>query len=220
MMPQDQVVNQVVPVAQCRGHPRNYNLHDDGQIGRLQGSLRTFGQVRSIVVQDDGEGRFLVVAGAGVVEAARRNGLAGLRADVIPFAWDEVKVQAYLAADNELARLGSPDDAQLALLVADVQKSDGELAALAAGTDERLDELLEMLALEDELGGELSSGGWPKRNLGHVGMIKAVLPLADLGTFERAVRATGLRNRGEAVIAICRAYLGDEALVEEALAAG
>jgi len=220
MMPQDQVINQVVPVAQCRGHPRNYNLHDDGQIGRLQGSLRTFGQVRSIVVQDTGEGGFLIIAGAGVVEAAQRNGLTDLRADVIPATWDEATILAYLAADNELARLGSPDDAQLALLVADVQESDGELAALAAGTDERLDELLEMLALEDELGGELSSGGWPKRNLDHVGMIKAVLPVADLGTFERAVRATGLRNRGEAVIAICRAYLGDEALLDEIVTTG
>ena len=121
----DEVVNRVVAVGECRPHPRNYNGHDEGQIGDLRASLRRFGQVRSVVVQalspglsPNGGGGYLVVAGNGVHEAARLEGLESLRADVIPADWDEARVLAYLAADNELARRARPDEAQLAVLVA------------------------------------------------------------------------------------------------------
>jgi len=131
-------MNQTVEVAQCRPHPRNYNRHSENQVADLRASLRRFGQVRSVVVQGNGDG-YLVVAGCGVWEAARREGLRELRADVIPAGWDEARVLAYLAADNELARQGLPDEAQLAALVEEVrERADVELARLAAGSEERL----------------------------------------------------------------------------------
>lgn len=122
----------------CRPHPRNYNEHSEAQVSNLRVSLRRFGQVRSVVVQEV-EGGYVLVAGHGVWEAARREGVEVLRADVLPASWPEVRVLAYLAADNELARQGSPDEAQLAALVAEVKReADGELARLAAGAEERL----------------------------------------------------------------------------------
>ena len=138
------VVNAVVNVAELTPHPMNYNQHDETQMTDLRYSLRRFGQVRSIVVQarNDGLG-FLLVAGHGLAAAAKAEGYAMLRADVIPAEWDEVKVLAYLAADNELARRSTPDEAQLAALVSRVaREADEELAALAAGADERMHELL------------------------------------------------------------------------------
>jgi len=143
------VQHQVVGVAALRPHPQNYNRHDDGQIADLRASLREFGQVRSIVVQatDDGsqESGYLIVAGHGLVLAARAEGLAELRADVIPASWPRAKVLAYLAADNELARRGNPDEAQLAALVAQVaQEATAGLAALAAGSAARMAELLKV----------------------------------------------------------------------------
>lgn len=150
------IVNRVVGVAECRPHPKNYNRHSEAQVGDLCVSLRRFGQVRSIVVQENGKGEglgardeerpFLLVAGEGVWTAAQRVGLEELRADVIPGDWEPVLVEAYLAADNELARAADPDEAQLALLVAAVkERADEELARLAAGTAERLRELEERL---------------------------------------------------------------------------
>lgn len=138
-----EVENRTVPVGACKPHPGNYNRHDEGQIADLRLSLQKFGQVRSIVVQDDGAGGYLLVAGHGLHAAAAAEGLTELRADVIPADWPPVKVIAYLAADNELARRGSPDEAQLAELVRQIEEeADAELARLAAGGEERLKELL------------------------------------------------------------------------------
>jgi hypothetical protein len=131
-----EVVNKTVGVGSCYPHPDNYNQHSYEQIVALQESLRVFSQVRSIVVQDDGQGGYLITAGEGIWTAAKREGLETLRADVIPTDWPSERVKAYLAADNELARLGDPDLSQLAALVEDVASVDETLARLAAGTEE------------------------------------------------------------------------------------
>jgi DNA modification methylase len=146
-----------VNIAGLTPHPRNYNAHDDAQIGDLRASLRKFGQVRSIVVQATpsprkgegrGEGRYLIVAGHGLVAAARLEGYTTLRADVIPAKWNATRVLAYLAADNELAKHGTPDQAQLAAIVAELAAAnETELARLAAGNAARLKELLAANAL-------------------------------------------------------------------------
>lgn len=105
-----EIQNRIILVVACRPHPRNYNRHDPAQIADLRASLRIFGQVRSIVVQDDGLGGFLLVAGHGVHVAARLEEFTELRADVIPADWDDEKVLAYLAADNELAKAANADN--------------------------------------------------------------------------------------------------------------
>ena len=141
------VANAVVSVAALTPHQRNYNQHSAGQVGDLRRSLRRFGQVRSIVVQAQADpGRWLIVAGHGIVAAARAEGIESLRADIIPADWDDAMVLAYLAADNELARQGQPDEGQLAALLRDVAaQADRELAALAAGSEARLTEMLATL---------------------------------------------------------------------------
>jgi DNA modification methylase len=139
-----EIVNRRVLIAGLTPHPRNYNQHDPSQIANLRASLHEFGQVRSIVVQATARpGQFLIVAGHGIVQAAQAEGLKALKADVIPAAWKPARVLAYLAADNELARRGNPDEAQLAAIVAEVQKKEGDvLARLAAGEQKALDALL------------------------------------------------------------------------------
>lgn len=144
-----EVVNRVIAVGACRPHPQNYNQHSAAQLGDLRASLRQFGQVRSIVVQDDAAGGYLLVAGHGLWAAARAEGFTELRADVIPADWLPVKVLAYLAADNELGRASDPDAVQLAQLVQLVGETDALLARLAAGSAERLTALLDTLQGED-----------------------------------------------------------------------
>lgn len=139
----DELVNRTVSLSECAPHPNNYNKHDPSQIQDLRKSLRKFGQVRSVVVQEDAAGGYLVVAGHGLIEAAKAEGFPELRADVIPTDWPSVKVIAYLAADNELARRSAPDQEQLAALVAKIKaEGDDELAALAAGTERLMNKLL------------------------------------------------------------------------------
>lgn len=132
-----------VPVRECRPHPKNYQAHPPEQIETLRESLRLFGQVASLVVQAQEDSTFLLVAGHGVHMAMLYEGFETLRADVIPVSWEDAKVTAYLAADNELARQSDPDQAQLAVLIADVKtQADDDLARMAAGSQERMDELL------------------------------------------------------------------------------
>ena len=190
----------------------NYNRHDEGQIADLRESLRIFGQVRSIVVQESGKDAYLIVAGHGVHQAAELESIEKLRADVIPDDWDPAQVLAYLAADNEMARRGMPDEAQLAAIVMQVHEEAGqELAKLAAGGElEHQTALLqaELLdALGDALGGD--GGSTPaKRNLGDAAkQIKPALYVEDVAVFESAILHTEKLNRGDAIMDICRFYL-------------
>ena len=73
-----------------------------------------------------------------------------MRADVLPSSWSRTKVMAYLSADNELAKRSDPDEEQLALLVQEVYKAEGEaLARLAAGEQAALDALLKRNGTEE-----------------------------------------------------------------------
>ncbi|CAG0937445.1 partial Modification methylase DpnIIB, partial [Thermoflexales bacterium] len=170
-----EVVNRQIAIADCVPHPRNYNQHDEEQLNDLRASLRIFGQVRSIVVQAMAAPKssnatrpaatrtravtrqaqptgYMVVAGHGIWTAAKMEGLTHVKADIIPVDWSETRVLAYLAADNELARRGNPDQEQLAAIVADVQRAEGdELARLAAGEEKALRRLLEHEAGESNV---------------------------------------------------------------------
>ena len=77
------------------------------------------------------------------------------------------------------------------------------------GADE-LGGFREQAALGAELDEMLSGGGkaTPRQLGDRHKQIKAVLYVDELAVFEAALRQTGLKNRGEALIEICRVYLG------------
>jgi ParB-like chromosome segregation protein Spo0J len=137
----------LIDIDLLKPHPRNYQGHSDEQLQQLRASLRQFGgQVRSIVVWEQPGGWYFIIAGHGVTQAARLEGFRSMKADVLPAHWSEARALAYLAADNELARLADPDEAQLAELAAWLKnEGEAELAALAAGSEKRLKELLKSL---------------------------------------------------------------------------
>jgi DNA modification methylase len=135
--------NQLVALADLAPHPRNYNRHPAAQVRKLARSLRKFGQVRSVVVW-----RSTILAGHGVVEAAKSLNWQHIRADVLPDDYPEHLALAYVAADNELARQGDPDMAQLAAILEEVKDVDAELLEAVGYTD------AEFAALLAEVGGE------------------------------------------------------------------
>lgn len=131
------------------GHQRNYRRHPPEQVAKLEASLRRFNQVRSIVVQPTGK-KYVVVAGHGVVEAARRVGLKELAADIIPASWDKAQVEGYLAADN---MGGADDDLESLIALLHEQEDEGFALESLGFTSEELDHLLADLegeADEDE----------------------------------------------------------------------
>lgn len=141
-----EVMNETIPIEQITPHPRNYRKHPDEQVERLQASLARFGQVRSIVVQRGSPGQFLLVAGHGILQAAREQTLETLRADVIPADWTPEQIEGYMVADNQG---GYEDDVrQLATLLQEQRELGYDLSALGQD-DGSLDDLLRQIAAMD-----------------------------------------------------------------------
>lgn len=145
-----QIANSQIPLGRIMDNPHNYVSHPESQIEYLRASLRQFGQVRSLVVQDRGNGAYELVAGHGVCEAARREGLETLRADVLPANWSRARVLAYLAVDNESARMSMPDQAQYDALVELVAEADAALAEMLCGVDQVLAGLADQAGNADD----------------------------------------------------------------------
>lgn len=136
------VTNKVIELSKVRPHPANYQIHPEAQIALLKESDAKFGQVRSFVVQEDGAGGYLLVAGHGYVSGRMANGEAMGRADIIPADWQPVKVLAYLSVDNESARLSEQDHEMMRRLAIQIRNDDEELAEIAMGGKEALELLL------------------------------------------------------------------------------
>ena len=107
-------INSVTP------HPRNYVHHPPDQIDPLAESIRANGIYRNIVIANDGT----ILAGPGVVEAAKQ-----LEFDVIPVIRlaveaDDVRALKLLASDNEISHLGEMNDRALTELLKEVKKTD------------------------------------------------------------------------------------------------
>ena len=124
---------ETIAIADLRSHPRNYRGHPDDQVEHLKESIRRHGIYRNIVVARDGT----ILAGHGVVLAARRMGytqVPAVRLDVGPNDLAALKV---LAGDNEIAHLSEIDDRLLSEILKEVKDSD-VAGLLGTGYDEKM----------------------------------------------------------------------------------
>ena len=127
-----------IPIGELTEHPRNYRRHSDRQLSELQTSLREYGWQRNVVVSKD---RY-ILAGHGIVEAARRNGETQIPCEVQNHLHTAPEAEKFLALENTVSRLAEDDETALSALLADVQRTvgldgtgynDAELDALIAG---------------------------------------------------------------------------------------
>jgi len=187
--------------------PDHANANKGTERGRyaLEASLRQYGAGRSILLDKNGR----IIAGNKTVEVAADVGLD----DVLIVQTDGTKIVAVQRTDLDI---DSPEGRGLAYADNRVGELDLEfdaeqiLADLDAGLDlsafwfqNELDELIatdEKTTLQDTNENERMLGDKSKQ-------IKAVLYADDLADFERAIKATGNRNRGIAILEICRHYL-------------
>ncbi len=132
--------NKIVPLADLVAHPRNYRSHPKQQIDRLVLSLQRFGQGRSIVIQDAPE-HPIIVAGHGIVEAARALQWQALRADILPADWTDTQIEGYLIADNLHSQEAADNEELLAMLLQEQQDAGFDLAAMGSD-DETLRQML------------------------------------------------------------------------------
>lgn len=193
--------NQRVKLDKIKPHHRNYNRHPEHQVARIALSLKKFGQVRSIVVWKN-----TILAGHGVVEAARSLGWRDIAADVLPEDYPEHLALAYVAADNELSRLSDPDQAALAAILEESMTTDDELLQAIGYNEAELERLLEELdqsTLEETFGSKTNYGVGKKTEK----QIRVVISMSSVSTLESAILATGQRERGVAIMDICQFYL-------------
>ena len=86
-----------VPIGALRPNPRNARTHSKKQIRQIAASIRRFGFLNPVLV-DDGN---MVLAGHGRLEAARLEGLT--HAPILRFGHlTEAQKRAYVIADNRL----------------------------------------------------------------------------------------------------------------------
>jgi DNA modification methylase len=95
----------MMDVTKLAPHKRNYRDHPASQIQHLQHSLRQFGFYRNVVVAKDNT----ILAGHGVVEAARKNHVARVPVFRVNVAADDPQALKILVADNTLAFFADDD---------------------------------------------------------------------------------------------------------------
>ena len=191
---------------------QNANQGTERGLFMLDKSLRQYGAGRSILVDKHGR----IIAGNKTAERAADIGID----DVIVVRTDGRKLVAVQRTDLDLEQ----DVAARELAYADnrVGQVDLEwdaaqlLADLEAGVNldqfwraDEIDLLQQEAAMQqalvDDLTGRTLS---PERKLGDAAKhIKPVLYSDEVTTFEAAIKKTGVKNRGEALMTICRAYL-------------
>lgn len=139
---------EIVEIENLKEPEWNYNKHPQKQLDELKKSLDQFGQFKNIVVWRDG----LVIAGNGLVEAARQKGLKELKAIVLPDL-SEDQAKALLVADNALPHGGDFDADMLENLIGDIEMD-------VPGIDDFLDDIgLSDFEIIDDLGDDAEKSG-------------------------------------------------------------
>lgn len=124
---------ELIAVSALKPHPRNYRAHPDDQLEHLGESLKEHGLYRNVVIAQDGT----ILAGHGVVEAARRVGLEEVNAVRLPIDPESPAALKVLTGDNEIEHLAEQDDRLLSELLKEISESD-PLALLGTGYDEHM----------------------------------------------------------------------------------
>lgn len=103
-------------------YERNARTHSDGQIAKLQASIREFGFVNPVLI----DGSKNIIAGHGRVEAAKREGISEVPCVFVEHLTDTQR-KAYILADNRLAEDAGWDAALLRVDLMDLQNSGFDL---------------------------------------------------------------------------------------------
>jgi hypothetical protein len=96
-------------IADLRPDSRNARKHGKRNLATIRASLEQFGQQRAAVIRSDGT----VLAGNGMLEAARSLGWSELAVTVVPDGWSDEQARAYALADNRTGELAEWDVAVL-----------------------------------------------------------------------------------------------------------
>jgi len=136
---------QQISIDKIKPHPRNYKVHPPDQIEHLQQSIKENGIYRNILVAND----FTILAGHGIVEAAKLLGLTSvpiLKLDLPPDSTKSIKI---LTADNEVTHLAETNMREMSELLKELLVEDD---LLGTGYDkDKIENLLMVSRSKDEV---------------------------------------------------------------------
>lgn len=200
-----------------RADPENANLGSDRGRAMIRDSLQRDGAGRSLLADKDG----YLIAGNQAMRAALEAGITEVievetdgealvvvkRRDLDLDSDEDQRARRLAYADNRARDFAEWDPTQIA---ADLE------AGLDLAAFFRADELDDLMAdkqaeqmVNDAVSGDTSKG---RLSGDKQKQIKPVLYVDEIAIFERALQATGIDNRGQAVLEVCRFYLEHKAV--------
>lgn len=141
-----------VSVSELRPRPNNARTHTAKQIRKIADSIRKFGFITPLIIDEDG----CIVAGHGRLEAARLAGVDRVPAITLSHLSPE-ELRAYVIADNKLATLAGWDRELLSIEIAELMEAAPELDLTVTGFEFEELELLQDAAPEEEAEPPLSA---------------------------------------------------------------
>lgn len=200
-------------------NPRNHNKGTERGAGMLEESFHQYGPGRSLVADEDD----VLIAGNQSQEAALNAGIEEVIE--IETAGDVLVVHKRRDLDLDADDDTGQRAVGLAYMDNRSQQVSFELAAeqlfqdMAAGVDmstmfrqDELDALYEQMMTEANVEAALDGEGEGTQRIpGSRAQVKVVLYALQVALLERALRETGILNRGDALIAVCESYLGSRA---------
>lgn len=186
----------VKPASEFTPHPNNWRLHPQAQREAVRASLDTLGWIAQVI---ENVRTGYLIDGHDRVQDALDNDDAPV--PYIQVDLTEAEERQALATYDPLSAMAVPDPEKLDALVTGLRLENSAL-----------DTLVEQMRAESSLSvsvqRQLDTNPNAGRDLGDAKkMIKPVLYAEQLETFELAILATGIANRGDALIHICEAYL-------------
>lgn len=187
--------------------PRNARKHNPRNVGLIVDALQEVGAGRSIVIDENG----VILAGNATYEAAAEAGIN--KVVVVQTNGDEIiAVQRRNLTPKQKTRLALFDNrtAETAEWDSDVlEELSSEGLTDGMFREDELEDVFEADKLEDLIGGKLDEDLVDRKSIEDQKRreIRPVLVAADVAIFEEALEATGILDRGEALIEICRSFL-------------
>jgi hypothetical protein len=121
---------ELIAIEELREHPRNYVEHPQDELEHIKASIVEHGIYKNIVIARDST----ILAGHGLVKAARQLGMLQLPVLRLDVDSDDPRALKVLTGDNEIMHLRQIDDRALANLFKEIRDSAGDTGAGLLGT--------------------------------------------------------------------------------------
>jgi len=201
------------PLSELNEWSGNYN---EGDIGAIAVSIQKFGFNGALRVWQGNETRAGNHTQLALKQIKQQGETAPENILVVNGDWfvryvdishlSERESRAFAIADNRTAELAAHDGFLLQEYLEELASDSGLFEATGYDFDDLDDLINDLSPLSD-----LAEIGTPEANsltmIHKKNVVRVLVYVEDLATFEKALRSTGLMNRGDALTQVCEAYL-------------